>query len=997
MLGSKFRIRGISGSVASRIAIFGILILVGTAEGNAQGIPGFGPTGSGTYPSQAYYDAVALYRSGDLPTANKAFEFALGRTRVDINGRWIDAIPVHAMLAECQWHLGDVAAAREHLDAVYLLAVRHRGWFHRVEWASVLNAGAVRARPTGLWAEAAAVNSLPISQRMPYQDGQRLTEARLAQGGTIEEPLNTKVIDVVEIMRGIAIASYRRRVILASLAQQDPLTREALDATKYPAGMQVAVARALIGSVRGAELFANHDDEQTVANAVKYSMANGGVHPISPLSLLCQASAVAGSKRPTDAVALAGRAVNVAGALEQYEYVGEAMQLAAGCANPQQASGVRASAQKAIPFLSRRSRMATLHCLIAGADAAVTAGELEPAAVMLQQARTLGARRDVVQPRMSAYASYVSARLAAAGGQAVGVAAATEVDNSIHQMKEFALNRKNRSRPVISMPRIYQLELIRRAMGKQLGGQSSEKLLQNYCHEPPEVLWRRDPVDALSSVIVDRTVPHVARLQIAAASKRGIEVLARTDELLAHRFRRRLTLGGRVTQVRALARTDDRLLDKDVIAFRANAPKPLKDLRAEVGKAIGDKAELQARANRLESQATQIALSRIAFPNVMLPPLKASTALAQLPEKTGLLTFVNVENRLYVTLAAEGKVEFWTVGGVARIPAEITRVLRGIGVGSVRGNRLPEDEAWRKDAVTLRRHLLPDDALVSVERFDRLVIVPDSSLWYLPFEMLPLEGENSPLIGDKIKVRYAATPGLAFRPTAPRSRVRAVGIADDKFFAPRDPDRNESIVQQLADSVDDAIRIPSELNVPSSLISNSVGHLLVAAPVSAKTGSPFAMSIATYDRNNAAGTLAAWMRFPAKMPESVVMPGHRTAADTAQLGNGEEIFLTICGLQSAGVRDVLLSRWIVGGESTSIALGEFLQELPFSGMHASWDRARALLRRSELDPMAEPLLTKAEHELEGLTGNKPFFWASYLVAAPFSDQDLNKSAKVPTP
>ena len=41
-----------------------------------------------------------------------------------------------------------------------------------------------------------------------------------------------------------------------------------------------------------------------------------------------------------------------------------------------------------------------------------------------------------------------------------------------------------------------------------------------------------------------------------------------------------------------------------------------------------------------------------------------------------------------------------------------------------------------------------------------------------------------------------------------------------------------------------------------------------------------------------------------------------------------------------------------------------------------------ILRQSELNPMAEPLLTQAEHDREGITGSEPFFWAGYLVAAP---------------
>ncbi len=96
-----------------------------------------------------------------------------------------------------------------------------------------------------------------------------------------------------------------------------------------------------------------------------------------------------------------------------------------------------------------------------------------------------------------------------------------------------------------------------------------------------------------------------------------------------------------------------------------------------------------------------------------------------------------------------------------------------------------------------------------------------------------------------------------------------------------------------------------------------------------------------------------------------------------------------------GVRSVLISRWIVGGQSTALVLREFVQELPFTGMLKSWQRARMMLRGSELDPTAEPLLTQADHERPGLTGDEPFFWAGYMVAAPFDQADLMPAAASP--
>ena len=63
-------------------------------------------------------------------------------------------------------------------------------------------------------------------------------------------------------------------------------------------------------------------------------------------------------------------------------------------------------------------------------------------------------------------------------------------------------------------------------------------------------------------------------------------------------------------------------------------------------------------------------------------------------------------------------------------------------------------------------------------------------------------------------------------------------------------------------------------------------------------------------------------------------------------------------------------------------LRELVQELPVAGMDAAWKRAKMVLRHSELDPAAEPLLTKNDQQRQGLTGEEPLFWAGYILSTP---------------
>lgn len=938
---------------------------------------GFGTLGgvepTAQYPAPEYYYALDIYRTGDLLSALDAFEIALRSGRRDIRGRWIDSIPALAMLAECHWHLGNLPTARDYCDQVFQIAINNRGWLGRIDWQTVMHQNAQRARAPGLWSEANAINLVPISDQVMFLSGQPLTENAIRRGGEIQE-MNIRPMDIVEIVRGITLASYRRRVILGPLSDQDPLSTGLLESTKYPKGLQIPLARNLIGAMRTSGRFTNYEDQRTVEEAAQYGLFGNSAHPLSSLVMLCQLSAMVGAERVDGLPSLAVRAVHVAAALEQPEFIGEAMQLAAACANAQQAPMVRQAANTVAQALFRDSPLATMHCLIAGADASVTAGDLDSAVTMLTQAQTLGSRRDVNLPRLSAYGAYVAARLAAAQGSSVGITQASDFDEAINRMSGFALNHRIRSNKLVSMPRVYQFNLIQQSVGKNIGADTSDRLLKAYCMDPPIDVWRRDAVDALASVMMDRSLAHFTRVNLAGSGGYAEPLLLASDMMLSSRFQQRLPLGGRIAQLRTLAWVDDSVLDKKTVEWRNKLGRPMAELRA----AAADPAQ----AGNLEAKACALAVARITLPQTLPPLLSEERPVAKLPTRTGLLTFTASGNRLFATISTNGKTSMWTVAGGSRLSAEIGRLLKAIGVGKTRGKRIPEDDSWREAAVDLRRHLIPDDAVLSEDQFDELIIVPDGSLWYLPFEILPTQEKDSDLLGDKIAIRYMPTPGMALQSLAPPPASRVVGLCADLFFAPRDPEQNEAMIQSIMDVMNDPMRLPQSNQTPTSLLGDAIGHLVVAAPRSINPQNPLIMSPAPYDQDTAAGTLAAWMRFPTPSPRNVVLFGTRTPVGVGQMGTGDELFTALCGLYASGVRSVLLSRWAVGGESSAIALRELVQELPFIGLGSAWNRARMVLRRSELDPAAEPLLIQSEHDMEGLTGDQPLFWSGYLMSAP---------------
>lgn len=968
------------------LAVFALLFpLTSVTEGQVGGglsvLGGVEPTGQ--YPSPQYYLALEIYRSGDLATASDAFEEALRQTRRDVRGRWIDSIPPLAMMAECQWQLGNLVGAREYVDQVMQITIANRGWLSRIDWGAMLQPNQQRPIRMTLWPQAQAVRRAPIADRVMFQSGQPLTEQSLLQGGVIEEP-NLRTMDLVEIMRGVAIAAYRRRVIMGPLCDQDVFVDGLLEATKYPANLPAPIGRTLIGAMRVTEYLAYHEDLTVLEESPTAAYYSGATHPLSSIVLLSQISAMIEAGQHEAVLSLALQATHFAGAWEQPEWIGEALQLAAGCATTAQASQVQQTAELVAQSIVRYSPLAAYHSLVAGVDAAITAGDLESADRMMGQLKLFNSKRDFLQPRLNAYAAYSRARYAAASGASSGLEKPSAYDLAIEGVIDFAVNHRFRNRPLVSMPFLYQLGLVQSALGKQLGGTTSDKLLRAYCSDPSVAVWRRDPVDAIAGVVADRRAAQLARLNLAASAGYAESFLTTWNESLSSKFVQSLPLRGRLLQIRQLASMTDQQLTPEAVDLREKMGPKMARLMADVKVlAAADTPSLDS-INQLESRATQLALDRSQIPQVSPPALSEKMPTQNLPEKTAMVTFTILGNQVIGTVSNSAKVRMWQVGSVAKCARDLGVFLKEIGVGKTRGNRLPEDETWREKADELREILFANSEIV-FDQFEEMVFVPDGLLWYLPFELLPFPEHATDLLGDRLRIHYAPTPGFALRVNeVARVPQKQLGLAADLFFAPRDLEQNEAVINELVGIVPDGIRLPGALNLPSCFLGSAITDLVVAKPQFVNPKQPLGFYPAAYDAGMPTGTLRAWLRFPLLSPQRMVLAGLRTSVDGGQLGDGDELFRTLCSLHCSGTKEVLVSRWAVGGESTAIALRELIGADAEKPLSETWPDAREAIRQSDLDPEKEPLLTKAEHSLKGLTGKEPLFWSGYLLSAPCS-------------
>jgi len=718
----------------------------------------------GRFPNQAYYQGLELYRDGDLPTATEAFQTALAGCIRDTHGLWIDAIPVHAMLGECFYQAGDLRQAVIQIEAALSLLSRNRDWIERLDWT------------------AAPGNSPPADERSVWITDNRLSilatpeRLLLAAGDSTSAPSPGKravlalvgqaQLDALEISRGAVLASYRRRLILGEIADQtsrvSPLPRaiETTDALKTP------LPRILLDSVDRCLEFAA-GQTLTAEDFESLAVLEQAVHPLTPVLLLAAARMASEQGQFQPSALLATQAAEAAGLLGQPEFVAEALLLAVGCSATRLPGVERLdSAAIAISYL-RRGRLATVGALLAAGEAALQEDDANAAEAFLNQASALLQRRRLHLPRLAAQGDYLAACLAARQGQSMGVPQTTAVDEALQRVLSFARG-SQASPPSPGSPRLFQLNLaLARSRHRGADPLHTEQLLERVTGDPPTWLWKVDPVDALSFHAADRSPAVAARLRLVVRrdDAAGLAVLA--DALLRYRYLAQLPLGGRVHQVRWIASVAPEQLLGPAADLRHRAPENLQRLIDQLAQATASAGPEALPSAALEALATQIALERSALPEAVPPPLADANTHGGLDVHTGMLIFVDLGQRFLGLLVRGEQTVSWSLPPSRSLQAEVLAVLRALGVPTVTaGSRLSGSDQWPREIAKLSRRLIPAEHHAAVTGLQRLVIVPDGVLWYLPMELLSLQGDTHPSdatarLGDQVAIRYCPTPGLA--------------------------------------------------------------------------------------------------------------------------------------------------------------------------------------------------------------------------------------------
>ncbi len=114
----------------------------------------------------------------------------------------------------------------------------------------------------------------------------------------------------------------------------------------------------------------------------------------------------------------------------------------------------------------------------------------------------------------------------------------------------------------------------------------------------------------------------------------------------------------------------------------------------------------------------------------------------------------------------------------------------------------------------------------------------------------------------------------------------------------------------------------------------------------------------------------------------MILPGFHTAAESGVrkgTANGNDVFLSLCGLMSNGAQTVLISRWRTAGQTSFDLVREFAQELPSLSPAEAWQRGVAVVSDAPLEADREPRIKDAALTTARRKTDHPFFWAGYML------------------
>ncbi len=958
-------------------------------------------------PRAEYYVARELFRVGRTLEAAEGFKAALTRSRRIGEQRWIDSIPPLVMLGECYYQQGNLALSLEQYDSALMLALANPGWINQIE-IQVEQLTELEPSTKGInW----FTKSRP-TRTVYVPPGNQIaidpTQAQVTpQGGVVAPVSLITQLDVTELLRTMGVALMRRWEALGPMAKHSPLA-DPLDALfAQPPKQQVPWVLSSWRILQGLSSLSSPvagDARQLLRDGTL--IGNQSDYYLSSLALLVLGKLDARDRNHQAAMVNFQDAALLAAYFDQWDTVSEALDHLSASASAVQRIELMEPLQRVASWANKKSSSVQVAALLGSAELSIYANESALADKSLKQAAVLLRGREVSLPRMQAHLSFLNAMHAF--GQNRSTAGISSLDTALKMMRGTAA-----SGAVLES--VFQAQMTLDLLAsKAITANDAEAILQDAIAEPSPTDWELHPLKTLAEITTARGPAYVRMLELAIArNAESAVLLERLDQIQRQRIYESLPLGGRLLALRTGTKSNPAELQPverlDVESLHQRAPMlvaqlarinalvdqlrqaamPL-DERKLTAEAKKSYAELEELAANYESQLAFQSLQRRMFSRLAPPRFDLLKTQQLMSDSDLLLGLVSGSQQVFGVALTKDQVRFWTVGDSSRIQSQLAALLSTIGLVRDGKPSSPAEvtsatAAWKNHAAQLSATLFPAEVQKLVENCGRVIIAPHDHLWYVPYELLPLGGlaNNGPWIVHHAVTYVPNLGSISYAFTSAPVVKDSVGIVSD-FFA-IDPESNQSQSQQIVQSVPNTYDIPlaQKVTVPSAAwLKLRTDQLWIAGIVDSTNG--WETPVLPFGKTHQA-RLGSWLETPCTSPARVLLPGLQPGIGQGKMSNGNELLLPVCSLLFSGTKSAIISRWPVGGRSTSTLLQRQLEEMQFERPSNAHRRAILAQWPEQFLIAEEPALLPAGKEASALTsGFHPLFWGGYMVVGDYS-------------
>ena len=874
-----------------------------------------------TLPRETYYFAKRDYYAGNFRSAERGFLRSLkGGLRIG-NQRWIDSICSYTMLGELYFRQGNLAGALQSHEAALEVFLANQDWLNRLRYPLIV-ASNDRIQTRINWgARATALGNFPDS--MSSLEGSFDLSTSFQVGGPVN-PAHMRSVNAAEVARCLAVSLRRRALLLGDATGVSPMSSKlsnAVSRTNPPATHWVnAWVEVLFGM---AQMNAGLRKEG-VAHLATGVTAGNFDHPLTGIALLEIGRYHLQKGEYAVAVNHLHQASLAAARFRQADIVEESLEMMTDAFLANEGRGIYPPIGPAILYAQREDfyRLA-MAVQLASAEVAFYANDNPQAIVLLNQARGIMSRTDQLPTGLGAKLNYIDALTQYRGGNRPAAAKSLQAAIS------------NRQRSSLRQFHLATVETLRAAGRRLIGLRELEILYSRLLNEPTDGDWRTSPLETMSWMLMDHGPSMTNWFELLVDRKEYEKAVGVAEQLKRHRFYRSLPMGGRLLSLRWLSDGDPAILGKRFSKVQAHLRKTYPQIEQLSRQSVRLQAELQqlpllptdddqrvlqrklfdeliATSNQQEAVIHELALRREPAPFVFPPQPSHSAVQNALKPNQALLMLVTTSKGWHVWFLRKDIDEYWPIRSPKVVRRQIAELLREIGNHNENSTLNLKDldrEDWKHISKNLWKSIIGKLPSNGWDELEELIIVPDGPLWYLPFELLRVpadqidgEDEDETLI-SLTRIRYAPLASMSVGDRRDHNSDPSTTIVGGQLFPNESSEYAKEMLAQLKLTYPTLNLIAKEKPAASSRYAAGLfNRLIVWNDIDVRPGGPYSWSPAQYDRKSTTSQLGDWLEYPRDGPDQVILPGFHTQAERSltKSANGQEVFLTVCGLMSTG-------------------------------------------------------------------------------------------------